>query len=301
MSNNPQPIDGYRQWIKGNTIVTLTILGVLLYAVLSIPVTFFYASLGTTPSEVGFSYASILSGSTLAAAIIVAVMAIVFVSVIGNVAYAVVIIFCFRVIYLGVFHRVVYQSDAKLDSEQFALKLKTMKRIYRGETPWTEVERSLYRRRELGRIGDLTPAEESEKKELDSKYQYSNLVMPSFLRSRRFAQAVGCGIILYIIATTTLILTLIATVNANDIRHGDAYPTSYLNVFDFHAEPVYVKAASADGEKILQLEILKNERVFLLGENDAQYFVLYVPDVDSPNKGSTVRIPVADVIMSSNP
>src|SRR5215467_11524945 len=57
-------------WLKSNPLLVITILGLLLYAVFSIPATVFYARLGTTPSEVGFTYTSILSGSTLGALLI---------------------------------------------------------------------------------------------------------------------------------------------------------------------------------------------------------------------------------------
>jgi hypothetical protein len=53
-----------------NPLVALTIFGLLLYAAFAIPASFFYGRLGTTPSEVGYTYASILSGSTLGALVI---------------------------------------------------------------------------------------------------------------------------------------------------------------------------------------------------------------------------------------
>jgi hypothetical protein len=64
---NAEPPHEPLHWVINNPLVALTILGLLLYAAFAIPATVFYARLGTTPSEVGYTYATVLSGSTLGA------------------------------------------------------------------------------------------------------------------------------------------------------------------------------------------------------------------------------------------
>lgn len=51
--------------LKGSGLLAVTITGILLYLFLSVPATFFYARLGVSPAEVGITYVSLLSGSTI--------------------------------------------------------------------------------------------------------------------------------------------------------------------------------------------------------------------------------------------
>ena len=64
------------QWVRDNTLAALTILGILVYVIFSVPTTYFYARLGTTPSEVGVTYATIVSGSTFGLLLIAGLLAI---------------------------------------------------------------------------------------------------------------------------------------------------------------------------------------------------------------------------------
>ena len=52
-------------WLKEGGLVAVTVTGLLLYFFLSVPATVFYTRLGTSPGEVGITYVSLLSGSTL--------------------------------------------------------------------------------------------------------------------------------------------------------------------------------------------------------------------------------------------
>jgi len=53
------------EWVSESGILAVTVIGLILYFFLSIPVTLFYSQLGTTPGEVGINYVNLLSGSTL--------------------------------------------------------------------------------------------------------------------------------------------------------------------------------------------------------------------------------------------
>ena len=61
MPEAPQTTDSLIGWLKNNVIAVITLTGVFLYIIFSIPATIFYGRLGTTPSEVGFNYSNILS------------------------------------------------------------------------------------------------------------------------------------------------------------------------------------------------------------------------------------------------
>lgn len=59
------------EWVKDSGLLTITILGLLLYALFAIPTTAFYYLLGASLAEVGVTYTSLLSGSALGLMVIV--------------------------------------------------------------------------------------------------------------------------------------------------------------------------------------------------------------------------------------
>ena len=300
-----QQVKGLFQWVRNNIIATLTILGIFLYVIFWIPVTVFYARLRTTPGEVGFSYTTILSGSTLGAIIIVTVLVFLVLSVlyqIGNViVWTSLGFYSYRMISLTLFKRVWRIPDSQLDHEQFGEKLEILKEKYKGSTPWTEVERALRRKRELERLEDRTPAEDIEKKELDSQYgDYHELMVPDVgfrLLSETWPKVIFLALM---IIGTASVLTWRASADANTVRAGHSFDKSSLNLFDYHAEPVLVEPISVSDIAAIQKVILPSKRAFLLGEN-ADYIVLYVPNANSPDKGATIRIPPTKVTLISSP
>src|ERR1700690_670576 len=63
------------EWIKESGLLAVTVLGLILYFILSIPATLFYSQLGTTTGEVGINYVNLLSSSTFELLVIFAVLA----------------------------------------------------------------------------------------------------------------------------------------------------------------------------------------------------------------------------------
>jgi hypothetical protein len=59
------------EWVKDSGLLTITILGLLLYTLFAIPTTIFYRILGASLAEVGITYTGLLSGSTLSLMLIV--------------------------------------------------------------------------------------------------------------------------------------------------------------------------------------------------------------------------------------
>ena len=143
----------------------------------SIPAIYFYAHLGTSPSEVGYTYTSVLSGSVLGTIAVLGALL-----VIGYYAIFLFLIIAANFLWLValgwiVSHPSLRGKDQDLDSDQFERKLKVAKRIYlRKDVPWSDVERQLRRRRELGRLEKPTAAETSELKEIKKKVNYGNVV-----------------------------------------------------------------------------------------------------------------------------
>jgi hypothetical protein len=304
MSNTPQATGGLLLWVKNNALVTITILGVLLYVVLSIPITFFYARLGTTPGEVGFTYTSILSGSTLAAlaivGIITAILAFSFLYLVSLIAVNFLPLLAQQVIVMIRNHSELHSKDDELDDERFDRKLKALQKIYGDDSRWPEVERALRRKRELARLEIRTAPQESEATNLDSRYTYSDIYKRLYPRlpklSRRWRAALIGTFLLLTIAGTTVVLTVLADGNADTIRKGQSFSSSNLNIFGYHAEPVEVVAASKDYAAQINLLISHVGRIFLLGQN-AQNVILYVSSPTSSGDGQTVRIPVSEVVL----
>ena len=71
------------RWLQHNSVVILTLLGILLYTIFYLPVVYFYGKLGTSPSEVGFTYSSVLSGATLGILVAIATFILVVGFIIG--------------------------------------------------------------------------------------------------------------------------------------------------------------------------------------------------------------------------
>lgn len=65
-------------WLKGLGVLTLSLLGIILYICVAAPATIFYTRLGTTPDEVGITYIGLLSGSLLGIILMIIALALVF-------------------------------------------------------------------------------------------------------------------------------------------------------------------------------------------------------------------------------
>jgi hypothetical protein len=65
-------------WLKGLGVLTLTLVGIIIYICVAAPATIFYTRLGTTPDEVGITYIGLLSGSLLGIILMILALAAVF-------------------------------------------------------------------------------------------------------------------------------------------------------------------------------------------------------------------------------
>jgi hypothetical protein len=285
----------FSQWLRSNPVVVVTIFGVLLYVMFSIPSIIFYARLGTSASEVGFTYSSVLSGATFGTVVVLAcLMLVVFWIAYMSLAFLLCGLWAAVVIWF-LFYQELANEDWELDAKQFDRKLGFASIIYfRREPTWAEMESSLRRRRELHRLAGRTPAEASELEYLDSKRSYTRVINSSFYALGHLLRP---GIwyvyaLFLIIIVVTAVLTATAFFQADTVIHGKPYFGDQSGVFAYHAEIVYVRPVSTDTAKSVQQ--LAGKRLFLLGEN-AQYVILYSPDLQS-----TIRIPVNAVVMTSS-
>lgn len=308
MSVSPETsTGGLFQWLKNNAAPAIAIAGILLYTVFSIPATFFYARLGTTPSEVGVTYTSLLSGSTLAVLIILASVIvfgyyIIIAFILGTIfGYYVVITLGAALMFL--FDPRLLAKNQKLDAQRFDRKLKIIHLFYdhvgpfhnKREPIWLGVEGGLRRQWELSRKEDRTPDEDSELKLLVPRQIYMRGIAAYLSTIKRFflrppAKYVYPYLIV-IITAITIALTMIAQAQADEVRAGKVYIGSEIGLLGYHAEKVIITPAVVPAKDYVQHE----EGVFLLGQT-AQYVIVF-----SPQSQSTERIPVALAIVTSSP
>lgn len=105
--------------------------------------------------------------------------------------------------------------------------------------------------------------------------------------------------IIFLAVFATAILAAIAGSQADNVRYGATFWGSTIGLFDYHAQPVYVRPASGNGDTHIPKVIPCYKQVFLLGEN-AQNVIAYVPGDRLPEDGFTARLPVSDVILSTH-
>jgi hypothetical protein len=284
-------------WLRSNTLVALTLLGLLIYAMFSIPADFFYAALGTTPIEVGYTYATILSGSTLGALLIVGVTLIVLIYL-GSI-FGIIVIYIRQIASLRHYLRhpkLFFTSDRKLSADDFELSLAARKEGHNREV-WEDLEPALRRRRAFEQIKDPKPLDISELKKIRKSVSALmrasiNSPITRFLRPRIW----HIPAIFVLLIATTIILTLNARAQARDIINGKADVTGgRLGLFGYHVESVTVKPAGSNNDKTVKL--LDKESVFLLGQN-SQYIILYDA---GPKQHQTIRVPTAEVVVASSP
>jgi hypothetical protein len=287
---------GFSRWLQSNPVVIITFFGVLLYAMFSIPSIIFYARLGTSASEVGFTYASVLSGATLGTVFVLAGM-VAAVFYIGAMILSLLYIALWAAgVIWSWFNKELSKDDWELDADQFERKLKFARIIYFGKSPtWKKMESNLRRSRELHMLEGLTPAEASELEHLNSLLLYARVMNSSFYALRHWLRPrIWYVYALFLIITgTTIALAVTASNQADTVLHGKTYFGDQSGVFAYHAEIVYVRSASTDTAKSIQQ--LVGKRLFLLGEN-AQHIILYSSDFRS-----TIRIPVNAVVVTSSP
>ena len=305
MPEAPQTTDSLIGWLKNNVIAVISLTGVFLYIIFSIPATIFYGRLGTTPSEVGFNYSNILSGSTFGVLILIGFAVLIAMLILVLLGYAAVI---FVLLPRAKFittrtDRLNSQDDTTISDDEFDRKLNRIRKTYKNKSGWPETEQALRRKRELAQLENRTAAEDSEIINLNSRYNYGDIflrsLLPPFSWPSRHWRGLLAAFLFIMFTGTTSLFTLSAYYNADAVKRGVGLPNR-LVYFDYRADPVSVKAASPGDTSTIGQVVPANGRVFLLGEN-SQEVVLYIPNMKSASNGSTVRLPVSEVIISDIP
>lgn len=293
------------QWVRDNTLAALTILGILIYFIFSVPTTYFYARLGTTPSEVGITYASIISGSTFGLLLIVglsiAVLYYLFLFLLFTGAY----ISGIRLLLALAGDPELIRKNRLLDEEQqFQRKLERLKKAFRG-TPedWRGIENDLLRRKALSNKERRTPEEENELRRYHDLRIYTRMIRSGLRRTRerftpRSIKAIGI-IIFLLFAITVGILTLLARIQSEQVEQGGRVFGTQIGIFDYHAQMITLHPDSASNQQSLQSLIgpLAGPKAitYLLGQND-QYLIVY-----SLAKNETILVPNSEATVSSAP
>jgi hypothetical protein len=229
-------------WLKSGGLLMLTVTGVILYIVFSVPATIFYDRLGTTPQEVGITYTSILSGSTLGAFAIIGVLAFTLLYLALNAIYVTIPSLGQKFYAAFLKNRsILFKRDWQLDADQFNNKLETMKNFYlefRGfdERDWRRLEGAKRRVRALNRLGVLTADQTYELKSLESlikKDAEPNLTktLTVFFR-RHIAPWTRPRRILFLAVVIVIVLPVLAFIQAGQVLNGESYSGSQLGIFD---------------------------------------------------------------------
>jgi hypothetical protein len=295
MSVTPEtPKSSLMDWLKESGLLTVTILGLLLYTLFAIPTTIFYGILGTSPAEVGISYTGLLSGSALGFAVILFLL----------------VYFGYLFVALGFSIRLrraansvstvknphPNKRDRNLDDQDFETRMAWRAAFYArypeiGESlkqTWKDLEPKLRVRRNLQRTDKLTPEQLLELKSTKRQIaRYTSRAQRDAIMGWLRRHPIWlCSIYFAVL----LILSLIAAYNATDVYDGLSYDPA-LGLFGYRAEQVSVcPATKADAQ---MYKWLFDRQVYLLGET-AQSAILFLP-----SDGNTVHVPISAVIISS--
>jgi hypothetical protein len=300
MINRAEAID----WIKGSGLLVLTILGIFLYIVLSVPATVFYARLGVTPDEAGLSYTSLLSGSTIEILVILAVLTITFLSLSFTLAflslYLRVILIISSAVKPNSLWRKYNSLGAEVDDQEFDQQLRFLEEIATRVPEiiemahfdtFAELEIGMRRTRELEGLGVRTAEESAELDVLDRKSELSLNHLFSLITKRWIKRWGRLLAGIYLLTTVFVGLPTLAFVQAGEVLGGKEYVGTQLGLFNYRAELVGVSPISQAGEQGIQS--LVGKPLFLIGQN-TQHVILY-----SPATHSTIRVPTTSVIVTS--
>jgi hypothetical protein len=300
------------QWIKESGLLAVTVVGLLIYFVLSIPATLFYTRLGTSPGEVGLNYANLLSGSTFE-------LLVIFILLAGAVILGGFLIVYFTILLVNFVPSPRSRQGRRKASpkERFDQlldhNLKLYKRmpeflasriIFQPEFPksLTELETIMKRREELLKTQNLTPEQSAELASTESRLRHrrgfmavlKEIYMRPFVTYYLGIRYRIRGLIIsFALVIAIVILPALAFIQSGEVLDGHEYFASNTGIFDYGVNLVNVRPAATNSTP--EIQSLAKEKLFLLGEN-AQYAVLY-----SPTKQSTIRVPIAAVVISSLP
>jgi hypothetical protein len=273
-------------WLRGNIIALFTILGVSLFVIFSIPATIFYNLLGTTPSEVGITYSTILSGSTLGAAALVGTVLAIGAWIIYMASSIIINIAVILVFGWAFYNKII--NDVQFEEHIVVLK----NRFGRNATLWDEIEEEIRHWRQLDEMTQPTKLQKKERRcvraQIQKKIgQYLIFhVRHFFLSGRRY---IFCAIAVIIAATAFLALT--AQSDAQSVIKGTSGSIGEkLQLFDYHATSVKIFPSTSGGVKAITM--LSGRKLYLLGQN-SQDLIFYVP-----YQHSTIRVPISAVIVT---
>lgn len=311
MSADPGFRGAVLDWVKTSGLLTVTVLGILLFIVLSVPATIFYGRLGTTPGEVGITYSSLLSGSTLGILVILLVLTVTFFAASFIIAFVGFGIRVGRFLdKIGVLELYSGKANWELADGEFETRIAAMRELSSllpeiagpDKVKWEEEEPRSRRIRDLKMLGVLTVDQQTELNALIEEEEPVRAKMrdePSMFQAtlaatKHWIKRHGKTMLLiYPLVTIVAILPTIAYIQAGQVANGKPYIGSQLNFFDYRADSVFVTPASEAVSPDLQS--LVGKRLFFLGQN-SQDMIFYFP----LNK-VTIRIPSTAAIVTSIP
>lgn len=321
------------EWLKDRGLLLVTLTGVVLYFFLSVPAAIFYGRFGVSAGEVGISYASLLSGSTVEILLVVVILACALIVAAYLLAFVVAVFYIYFV-YLPyiLFHAGLspfFKKADRLSDQQFERWLAADLHI-RGQFQWllqvfqtahpnqdmsiaaTESERWMRhgrdlqkKRRELRtKLGELRKQGTSAP---DVAAQLELIDSQINVRKRRQARNMfqanylvlkaaiqHWGRVLIIgFVLVTVVVLLPVLAIVQAGEVRDGKTYFGKNTGAFDYHADLVKVTPSSDHPAPSIQALRGEQLFLLGEN-AQYAVLY-----SPSGHSTIRVPISSVVISS--
>ena len=189
MSVDPGARGAVLDWVKASGLLLVTVLGILLYIVFSVPATIFYGRLGTTPGEVGITYSSLLSGSTFGILVILLVLTLTLLAASFFIAFITLSIqsrvfldrYRMRQPFAG-------RSDWQLTDEEFEQRIASAREVAASlpelwdarKVIWDELELHARRFREVAMLGVRTADQQAE---LDAQTEWRPQNLPSQFRT----------------------------------------------------------------------------------------------------------------------
>ena len=291
------------EWVKTSGLLFVTVLGILLYIVFSVPASIFYGRLGTTPGEVGITYSSLLSGSTFGILIILLVLtATLLAASFFSVFMALSLqssLFRNRYMMNQPFSGKAEWELTDEEYEQRMVKIRevaaTFPELWDARKALVdEMEPHLRRRRELAMLGVRTADQQAG---LDADLRPQN--SPSRFRTtlagtqRWMRRRERVLFIAFPLLIVVIVLPGIAYVQAGQIINSRPFTGGRLNFFDYRADLVSVTPASETARP--DLKPLIGKRLFFLGQN-SQDMIFY-----SPTTKATIRVPSVAAVVTSIP
>lgn len=295
MSSASEASNQLVDWFKSNGLLIVTLGGIFLYIIFAVPATIFYNRLGTTPSEVGITYASLLSGSTFGVLFALATALALIVSLRAITIYIALMFWPVQGFsFLREARRIGGITPLTGSDQDFEERIRLAKAFYLSlaenqdeRAVWDRLEATRRRMRELRHLGVWTIEQNSEYEDL-KRFWNTALPTPGRFIARRARRIPGVTITICALIVIVA-LPVLAYVQAGHVLEGHPYPFDQLGVY--HAEPATISPTSTNSSQ--DITKLTRKQLFFLGQN-AQYVLLYVP-----KPKTTVRIPVAQVIVMS--